>query len=405
MTSSNEWTSDTSMQERVGLSRRELLVKGGSTLALLAMCDSSLFAKMTGAADDGEVIPFLDRPPAPPDAAVKAYGELNRLDWQKLTQWITPNDQFFNVSHYNRPIILPEEYKLNLTGLVVNPKTFTLLELKQRPRQEVVFTLECAGNHGFEWFTGGIGTAKWAGTPLAPLLKEAGLKPEGQEVVFFGADAGEEEVRSVKMRQEFSRSLSVTDALRPEVLLCYEMNGEPLPQEHGFPVRLIVPGWYGVANVKWLSRVDVTDRRWAGRFMTRDYVTIREEVQPDGRTVWTQKVVGPARVKSVTARVVSRGGHYQIEGAAWGGPIDRVEVRVDNGPWVSATITRGREQDFAWKFWTLNWTGVTPGEHTITSRAVGSQGSVQPAGDDPFLTNKHTYWESNGQITRRISIG
>ena len=405
MTSSNERTSDTGMQERTGLSRRDFLVRGGSTLALLAMSDSSLFARMAGAAGDGEVIPFLDRPPAPPDAAVKAYGELNRLDWQKLTQWITPNDQFFSVSHYNRPMIKAEEYKLKLTGFVNNPKTFTLPELKRRPRQEVVFTLECAGNHGFEWFTGGIGTAKWAGTPLAPLLKEAGLKPEGQEVIFFGADAGEEEVRGVKMRQEFSRSLSVTDALRPEVLLCYEMNGEPLPQEHGFPVRLIVPGWYGVANVKWLSRVDIADRRWAGRFMTRDYVTIREEVQPDGGTVWTQKVVGPARVKSITARVVSRGGQYQIEGAAWGGPIDRVEVRVDNGPWVSATITRGREQDFAWKFWTFNWTGVTPGEHTITSRVVGIQGSSQPAADDPFLTNKHTYWESNGQITRRISIG
>jgi len=156
--------------------------------------------------------------------------------------------------------------------------------------------------------------------------------------------------------------------------------------------------------VKWLSRIDVMDRRWAGRFMTRDYVTIREEVQADGKTVWTQKVVGQARVKSVTARVVSRGGRYRIEGAAWGGPIDRVEVRVDNGPWVSATITRGKEQDFAWKFWTLDWIGVTAGEHTITSRAVDRQGSVQPSADDPFLTKKHTYWESNGQITRRIRI-
>lgn len=404
MTPSNTRMNDAGMQERAGLSRRDFLVRGGSALALLAMIDSPLFARMAGAADDGEIIPFLDRPPAPPDAAVKAYGELNRLDWQQLTQWITPNDQFFTVSHYNRPVIRPEEYKLELTGLVRNPKTFSLAELKRRPRQEVVFTLECAGNHGFEWFTGGIGTAKWAGTPLAPLLQEAGLKPEGLEVIFFGADAGEEEVRNVKMRQEFSRSLSVPDALRPDVLLCYEMNGEPLPQEHGFPVRLIVPGWYGVANVKWLSRVEVTDRRWAGRFMTRDYVTIREEVQPDGRTVWAQKVVGPARLKSVTARVVSRGGHYQIEGAAWGGPIERIEVRVDNGPWRPATITRGKEQRFAWKFWTLEWTDAVPGEHTITSRAVATGGEIQPAADDPLLTKKHTYWESNGQITRRIRI-
>lgn len=404
MTPMNERMNDTGVREAAHLSRRDFLVKGSSTLALLAMMDSSLFAQIAGATADGDVIPFTDRPPAAPEAAVKAYGELNRLDWQKLTQWITPNDQFFSVSHYNRPSIKPEEFKLELTGLVNKPRTFTLAELKRRPRQEVIFTIECAGNHGFDWFTGGIGTAKWAGTPLAPILQEAGLKREGLEVVFFGADAGDEEVRNVKMRQEFSRSLSLPDALRPEVLLCYEMNGEPLPQEHGFPVRLIVPGWYGVANVKWLSRINVTDRRWAGRFMTRDYVTIREETQPDGKKVWTQKVVGQARVKSITARVISRGGRYQIEGAAWGGPIDRVEVRVDHGPWVPATITRGKEQDFAWKFWTLDWIDVTPGEHTITSRAVDRQGNVQPAADDPFLTNKHTYWESNGQITRRIRI-
>lgn len=404
MSPTNTQTNDAGIHGGASLSRRDFLVRGGSTVALLAMMDSSFFSRMAGAADDGEVIPFIDRPPAAPEAAVKAYGELNRLDWQKLTQWITPNDQFFTVSHYNRPVIKPDEYKLELSGLVKNLKTFTLAELKRRPRQEVIFTLECAGNHGFEWFTGGIGTAKWAGTPLAPILQEAGLKPESLEVVFFGADAGDEEVRNVKMRQEFSRSLSVSDALRPEVLLCYEMNGEPLPQEHGFPVRLIVPGWYGVAHVKWLSRIDVTDRRWAGRFMTRDYVTIREELQAEGKTVWTQKVVGPARVKSITARVVSLGGRYRIEGAAWGGPIDRVEVRVDNGPWVSATITRGKEQDFAWKFWTLDWIGVTSGEHTITSRAVGRQGSIQPSADDPSLTKKHTYWESNGQITRRILI-
>ncbi|HEY5627066.1 MAG TPA: sulfite oxidase [Nitrospira sp.] len=404
MTATNQRTNDIGIHEGAGLSRRDFIVRGGSALALLAMMDPSLFGQMAGAADDGEVIPFIDQPPAAPEAVVKAYGELNRLDWQKLTQWITPNDQFFNVSHYNRPVIIPEEYKLEVTGLIKHSKAFTLADLKRRPRQEVIFTLECAGNHGFEWFTGGIGTAKWAGTPLAPILQEAGLKSEGLEVVFFGADAGDEEVRNVKMRQEFSRSLTISDALRPEVLLCYEMNGKPLPHEHGFPVRLIVPGWYGVANVKWLSRIDVTDRRWAGRFMTRDYVTIREEVQADGKTVWTQKVVGQARVKSVMARVVSRGARYQIEGAAWGGPIDRVEVRVDNGPWVSATITRGKEQDFAWKFWTLDWNGATSGEHAITSRAVDRQGRVQPSADDPSLTKKHTYWESNGQITRRIRI-
>jgi DMSO/TMAO reductase YedYZ molybdopterin-dependent catalytic subunit len=406
MASDNEQTTnrDMGLRHGPGLSRRDFLLKGGSTLALLAMMDPSLFARLAGAAEEGQVIPFLDRPPAAPEAAVKAYGELNRLDWQKLNEWITPNDQFFAVSHYNRPMIRPEEYRLEIAGLVRHPKIYTLAELKRRLRQEVVFTLECAGNHGFDWFTGGIGTARWAGTPLAPLLQEAGLRSEGIEVVFFGADAGEEEVRNVKMHQQFSRSLSVPDALRSEVLLCYEMNGEPLPYQHGFPVRLIVPGWYGVANVKWLSRIEVMETRWAGRFMARDYVTIREEAQSGGGTVWTQKVVGRARIKSITARVISRGGRYQIEGASWGGPIDRIEVRVDDGPWVPATITRGKEHDFAWKFWNLDWTDATPGEHTITSRAIDREGNIQPAADDPLLAKKHTYWESNGQITRRIRI-
>jgi DMSO/TMAO reductase YedYZ molybdopterin-dependent catalytic subunit len=177
--------------ESTGLSRRDFLVKGGSALALLVMTDPVHFARLAGAAEDGRVIPFLDRPPAAPDAAVKAYGELNRMDWQQLSEWITPNDQFFTVSHYNRPVIRPEEYRLEITGLIRQPKVYTLAELKRRPRQEVLFTIECAGNHGFDWFTGGIGTAKWAGTPLAPILQEAGLRPEGVEVVFFGADAGE----------------------------------------------------------------------------------------------------------------------------------------------------------------------------------------------------------------------
>ena len=403
MDSENEERREDQVPEAAGLCRRDFLFKGGSMLALVAMMDSSLFARR-GAAEEGHVIPFMDRPPAAPEAAVKAYGELNRLNWEKLNEWITPNDQFFTVSHYNRPVIRPEEYRFEITGLVRHPKAYTFEELKRRPRQEVVFTLECAGNHGFDWFTGGIGTARWAGTPLAPLLQEAGLRPEGIDVVFFGADAGEEEVRNVKMRQQFSRSLSVSEAMRPEVLLCYEMNGEPLPHDHGFPVRLIVPGWYGVANVKWLSRIEVIETRWAGRFMARDYVTIREEPRDGGGTTWTQKVVGRARVKSVTARVISRGGHYQIEGAAWGGPIQRVEVRVDDGPWVSARILRGQDQDFAWKFWSLDWKDVSPGEHTITSRAIDRAGNIQPAADDPLLLRKHTYWESNGQITRRIRI-
>ena len=317
---------------------------------------------------------------------------------------MTPNEDFFTVSHYNRPALKAEDWRLHIGGLVERPTSLTLEQIQARPRQEVTFTLECGGNHGFNWFTGGIGNARWAGTPLAQILQEAGIKKDGIDVVFFGSDEGEEEVRDIKMKQNFSRSMSVEEALAPANLLCYEMNGEPLPPLHGFPLRLIAPGWYGVANVKWLKRIEVVDKRWAGRFMAKDYVTIREERRENGEVVWTQKTVGPALLKSMTAKVTRKDGTHRIYGAAWGRPIQRVEVRIDEGPWRAATIDRGQEHEFAWKFWHLDWEDAAAGEHTVTSRAIDRAGQIQPAMSDPVIANKRTYWESNGQITRRIRI-
>jgi DMSO/TMAO reductase YedYZ molybdopterin-dependent catalytic subunit len=287
--------------------------------------------------------------------------------------------------------------------LVKGPLTLTRGELKARPRQEVVFTLECSGNHGHPWFISGIGTAIWAGTPLAPILQEAGVLEQGIEVVFVGSDTGEEEVRQMKMPQHFARSMSLADAMNPNNLLCYEMNGAALPQPHGFPLRLITPGWYGIANVKWLKRIEVRDTRFMGRWMARDYVTIREE-QRDGETVWMETSVGRTLLKSVPARVTRQGGQHRIIGAAWGAPIQRVEVQIDGGPWTPATIDRREEAEFAWKIWSLEWEKPTPGEHTITSRAIDTAGHIQPAMDDPRIAKKRTYWESNGQVTRRVRL-
>jgi DMSO/TMAO reductase YedYZ molybdopterin-dependent catalytic subunit len=186
------------------------------------------------------------------------------------------------------------------------------------------------------------------------------------------------------------------------------MNGGPLPREHGFPVRLIAPGWYGVANVKWLTRIEVRDGRHAGRFMARDYVTIREEPR-GGETVWTFTTVGHDRLKSAPAKVTRRGDRYRILGTAWGAPIADVEVQVDDGPWRAARLSRHGERrrwsrEFAWTFWTVQWGGPTVGEHTIRSRAFDIDGNVQPSPDDPAIAGKVTYWESNGQITRRVRI-
>ena len=377
-----------------------LLIHGSAALVGLAWLQSPRQALAFLRWSGEEVIPWLDQPPANPMPQVVG----NLLQWEQLDSWLTPNDKFFAVGHYDKPSIAEKDWTLEISGLVKRPMRFTLQEIKARPRQEVIFTLECSGNHGFPWFLGGIGTAKWAGTPLAPLLQEAGMLDNGIEVVFFGSDAGQEEVRGIKMPQNFARSMSLPDAMNPHNLLCYEMNGVPLPQAHGFPVRLIAPGWYGIANVKWLQRIEVIDTRHMGRFMARDYVTIREE-QRHGQTVWTETSVGRALLKSVPAKVARHNGQYHIVGAAWGAPIQRVEVQIDGGPWIPATIDRSQDAEFAWKIWSVDWEKPSAGEHTITTRAVDTAGNVQPAMDDPRIAKKHTYWESNGQVTRRIRIG
>jgi DMSO/TMAO reductase YedYZ molybdopterin-dependent catalytic subunit len=380
-------------------SRRKFVVQGGAAFTGLALINSPFLAQAFPSRKGEEVVPWLDQPPANPVPEVVR----SQLRWENLDSWVTPNDRFFGVGHYNWPVIDEKAWTLEVTGLVKRPQTFTLSDLVARPRREVTFTLECSGNHGFPWFIGGIGTAKWAGTPLAPILEEAQVLDNGIEVVFFGSDTGEEIVREIKMTQNFARSMSLADAMNPNNLLCYEMNGAQLPEAHGFPLRLIAPGWFGIANVKWLKRIEVRSSRFMNRFMARDYVTIREE-QRDGQTAWVESSVGRALLKSVPAKVTRSDGQYEIIGAAWGAPIASVEVQIDGGPWLPATIDDSEEAEFAWKVWSLDWADASPGEHTITSRAIDTAGNVQPAMDDPLIANKQTYWESNGQVTRRVRI-
>ena len=379
------------------ITRRELLMQATTGLVGWAFLHSPLLA-YTFPGRAGEVlVPFLDQPPKPTSS------QANLLDWSHLDSWMTPNDKFFRVSHYNTPEVSAADWKLEVIGKVEQPLTLTLNDIKGRQKQNVIYTLECSGNHGFPTFTGAIGTAKWSGTPLALILEEAGILKDGIEVVFFGSDEGEEEVRKIQMRQNFARSLSITEAMRPDNLLCYEMNDAPLPKGNGFPVRLIVPGWYGIANVKWLKRIEVRDTRYMGRFMARDYVTIREEKR-GGKSVWMETSVGRTQIKSLAAKVTYVGEKYRIYGAAWGRPIKSVEVRIDNGPWLEATFTLKQEAEHAWKIWHYDWNNPSAGEHTVVSRAIDAEGNVQPTMDDPAIADKHTYWESNGQVVRRIQI-
>jgi len=382
-------------------SRRTLLRHGGAAVAGLSVLrlagPTHAFASQD--ASGGEVLPWLDQPEANPAPEVI----VRQLEWERLGSWLTPNDAFFIIKHYDEPVLDEADWRLEVGGLVETPLTLTLADLKARERQEVTFTIECSGNSGLPFFTGGIGNATWAGTPLAPLLEEAGVREEGIEVVFWGADAGEQTRGEVTVTERFARSMSLADAVNPDNLLAYEMNGEALPPLHGFPARLIAPGWYGVANVKWLTRIEVRDQRFAGAFMARDYVTIREE-EHDGETVWTFASVRHDRLKSAPAKVTRRGDRHEVMGAAWGAPIAGVEVRIDDGEWQPATLTEGAGEAFAWSFWTFDWGTPAPGEHTVTARATGVDGGVQPAPDDPYLAGKTTFYESNGHITRRVRI-
>ena len=267
------------------------------------------------------VLPWLDQRPGDPPENIAG----SQLVWEELDSWLTPPEKFHYVAHYGVPTsgLDAGSWHVGVSGLVADPLSLTLADLQARPRREVDFTLECSGNHGFPVVTGLIGNARWAGTPLAPVLEEARLLKDAIEVVFYGIDGGMQTIRDntgivsagqtgtippegggLTITEQFARSMSLDDALDPRNLLCYEMNGEPLPHKNGFPVRLIAPGWYGVANVKWLTRIEVRDQRHAGNFMARDYVTIREEHRGSSDPFWTFSTVTalPAQVGSGEGR-------------------------------------------------------------------------------------------------------
>jgi DMSO/TMAO reductase YedYZ molybdopterin-dependent catalytic subunit len=252
---------------------RRTFIQRGAALASLGVTAGMPFWSQLVLAQGEELVPFSDMPEgftAPPVTP----GGMHFLDTRAIDNFYTPNDDFYIVQHYNQPVIAPDEYRLVVTGMVDNPLQISLDQLKARDKVEIDAGFECGGNNPNGIFNGLIGNARWGGVSLRELLLEAGIQDAGIEVVFYGADKGIENVRDTDTEQSFGRSMHFDDALRPEVMLAYEMNGEPLPLYHGAPVRLIVPGWYGVAYVKWLTQIHVQDRRYMGRFMARDYVTL-----------------------------------------------------------------------------------------------------------------------------------
>ena len=389
------------MDERE-VTRRAVLQGGAALAGLAALSGLPLGALGAPVAAEYELIPWLDQRPTPPPPPPDIAGQ--QLVWEELESQLTPNEKFFYVQHYGRPVIAAPGWRLDIEVLVGLPLSLTLDDIRALPRRELAFTLECSGNHGAPFVTGLVGNAVWAGTPLAPLLRQAGWRPGASNVAFWGADSGPGQVGDQTVVEHFARGMSLEDALDENILLCYEMNGAPLHPAHGFPVRLLAPGWYGVANVKWLRRIELLHTPYVGRFMSREYVTQRKMVQ-DGVESVKFTLVGRALLKSAPARVVRGPIGYQVEGVAWGAPIARVEGRVDDGPWLPTfLVAEGSESGYEWRRWGFDLGQWAAGEHTVTSRAFDRDGNVQPAPTDPIIADKLTFWESNGQITRRVRI-
>jgi DMSO/TMAO reductase YedYZ molybdopterin-dependent catalytic subunit len=354
--------------------------------------------------DSAEIVPFTD---IPENFSTKRSTEPEpnpgqftfRLDLRNLKSWVTPTEEFFAVQHYNVPRLEASEWRLSVSGLQAKPLSLGLEELKRRPRIERTLTFECSGNRA-SVLHGMVGNARWAGASLKDLLQEAGPAAEAREVIFWAADSGTEKIRGAEYEQNFARSMSLDEALASDALIAYEMNGQPLPVVHGYPVRLVVPGWYGIANVKWLTGIEISQSRLMNRFMGRDYVTVMGRAVGD-RLEWVESSVTRQRIKSVVARVSRRGARFEIFGAAWseGTALARVEVQIDDGPWQPARLAP-QDNPFAWTFWTLDTPALAPGEHRLASRATDARGRQQPAS----LELKKTYWEDNACFWRTISV-
>jgi DMSO/TMAO reductase YedYZ molybdopterin-dependent catalytic subunit len=382
---------------------RRALLKGGVAAAGLGMIGLPEWA-LPALAQDEVLVPFTD---VPDDYGRAALGPTRRvLDIRTIAGPLTSRDDFYTIQHFDKPELDAGAFSLKVGGLVERPAELSLADLRDMGSDEVVAGFECSGNSP-RVIQGLASNGRWTGVRLRTVLEHVGLRDLAREVVFVGADHGEEMVdfrgQTHAVDQPFARSMSRTDALSPDALLAYALNDQPLTLDQGFPLRLVVPGWYGVCNVKWLTHIRAQQDRFLGKWQARWYRTLWAE-EVNGETVWHETEVSHLRVKSIIARVTRTGDRHEALGFVLhdGTPLRSVEVRVDDGDWQPATLDGSTRGTYSWKLFRYSWTGATPGEHTLVSRATDVNGVVQPTADE--LSIKQTGLENNAQFPRTVQI-
>jgi DMSO/TMAO reductase YedYZ molybdopterin-dependent catalytic subunit len=347
------------------------------------------------------VVPFGDWPenfnpnPAP---------DRRLFDTRTISGAMTPKDQFFTTQHYGHPVVDPATFRLKVSGLVNSPLSISLDEIRKMGNAEMVCGFECSGNR--RPLQGLIGNGRWTGVPLKTVLEKAGLQNQAREIVFLGADRGPEEVefraQKFAVEQQYGRSMPRDKALTTDAFLAYALNGEPLTRHQGAPLRLVVPGWYGAPNVKWLSEIHAQEDQYLGKFQARWYRTLKGEMI-NGELKWMETAITGLQLKSFVARVTKAGNQHKVLAVVLndGTPIKSVELQIDGGAWQPMAADASTNAKYGWKFYTYAWNGAAAGEHTLVSRVTDSTGRVQPT--EKELENKKTFLEDNSQHPRKVT--
>jgi DMSO/TMAO reductase YedYZ molybdopterin-dependent catalytic subunit len=328
------------------------------------------------------------------DFSPQEVGLANRnsgLPLEALRYEVTPAGMHFLLIHFDVPFVATaESWRLDVVGRVRRPLTLSITDIQRLPSKTLRVTLECAGNGRANldprwqtqpWEYGAVGTAEWTGTPLRQLLERAHIAADTVEIAFLGIDRGFDAGRE----HNYGRSLTPALAMSEDVLVAWAMNGAPLPPQHGFPLRLVVPGWYGMASVKWLKRIEVLAQPFDGYQQVGNYV-YRQKRGDQGVPVTTMRVkslMAPPGIPDwYTRHRVVEAGPVELIGRAWSGgvPVARVAVGVD-GVWYDAALDTPHGR-YAWQRWRYLW-HATVGEHVLECRATDANGETQPL-DPPW---------------------